>query len=273
VAVAKAAKAGNHLQILSTLSSSPYEAVNEARGGGVWFQLYATDRLDVTAALLKRARAGGAQVLVVTTDLNGGSNRETFTRASSGNDRDCRMCHQTTPMDIARLQYKAMFSGIDITAVKSVSPNAMTWDTLKMLRDYWPGKLVLKGIVTRDDAELCVRHGVDGIYVSNHGGRAEESGRASLDSLSEVITGANRKVPVIVDSGFRRGTDIFKALALGASAVAVGRPYIWGLAGYGQSGVDAVLSMLRRELNITMRQAGARSLKEITRTSIVATHG
>jgi 4-hydroxymandelate oxidase len=268
VTSARAAKLGNHLQILSTLSSSSYDSVNAARGAGVWFQLYATDNAAVTNALLKRAREGGAEVLVVTVDLNGGSNRETYTRAASGTDRDCRMCHQTMPMDIGRLQYKAMFAGIDVSQVTSVSPSAMTWDTLKSLRDLWPGKILLKGIVTREDAELCVRHGVDGIYVSNHGGRAEESGRATIDSLTEVIAGANKKVPVIVDSGFRRGTDIFKALALGATAVGIGRPYIWGLTGYGQPGVEAVLSILRRELATAMRHAGARSIAEITPTSI-----
>ena len=145
----------------------------------------------------------------------------------------------------------------------------MTWDYLKRLRDIWPRKLVIKGIVTREDAELAVEHGVDGIVVSNHGGRAEDSGRASIDSLAEVVAGVQGRMPLIVDGGFRRGTDIFKALALGATAVAIGRPYIWGLASFGQEGVEKVLDILRNELLTTMRQAGTRNIAEITRSFVV----
>jgi isopentenyl diphosphate isomerase/L-lactate dehydrogenase-like FMN-dependent dehydrogenase len=137
------------------------------------------------------------------------------------------------------------------------------------LRDIWPRKLVVKGLVTREDAELAIEHGVDGIIVSNHGGRAEDSGRPSIDSLAEVASGVRGRVPVIVDGGFRRGTDIFKALALGANAVAVGRPYIWGLASFGQAGVERVLDILRAELLIAMRQAGTRNIAEITRSYVV----
>ena len=124
----------------------------------------------------------------------------------------------------------------------------MNWDFVKRLRDIWPRKLVIKGIVTREDAELAVEHGVDGLFVSNHGGRAEDSGSASIDSLSEVVAGVAGACPCIVDGGFRRGTDIFKALALGANAVGIGRPYIWGLASFGQEGVEKVLDILRGEL-------------------------
>ena len=145
----------------------------------------------------------------------------------------------------------------------------MTWDYLKRLRDIWPRKLVVKGIVTREDAELAIEHGVDGLIVSNHGGRAEDSGRASIDSLAEVAEGVRGRVPVIVDGGFRRGSDIFKALALGANAVAIGRPYIWGLASFGQEGVEKVLSILRQELLFVMRQAGTRNIGEINRSYIV----
>jgi 4-hydroxymandelate oxidase len=268
VVAANAAKSGNHLQILSTLTSTTIESVNAARGGGVWFQLYATDQWDVTTALLKRARDAGSPVLVITVDLNGGSNRETYVRASRGTDRDCRMCHQTDPMANGRFAYKPMFSNIDTSKIRSVTSAAMTWETLKRMRDHWPGKLMIKGIVTREDAELCVRHGVDGIYVSNHGGRAEESGRSTVECLSEVVQGAGRKIPVIMDGGVRRGTDIFKALALGANAVCIGRPYIWGMAAYGQQGADAVLNILRRELAIVMRQAGTRSISEISAAAI-----
>ena len=124
-------------------------------------------------------------------------------------------------------------------------------------------KLVVKGIVTHEDASLCLENGVDGLIVSNHGGRAEESGRATIDCLPEVVQAVGGRIPVIVDGGFRRGTDIFKALALGARAICIGRPYAWGLGAFGQAGVERVLDILRRELDLVMRQCGARSLKEI----------
>jgi isopentenyl diphosphate isomerase/L-lactate dehydrogenase-like FMN-dependent dehydrogenase len=130
-------------------------------------------------------------------------------------------------------------------------------------------KVVLKGIETREDAQLCLEHGVDGIIVSNHGGRAHSSARGTIDCVQEVVEGAARRIPVIVDGGFRRGTDIFKALALGATAVGIGRPYLYGLAAFGQPGVERVLDILRRELTLIMGQCGTRSLKEIGPQSIV----
>src|SRR5207237_4853843 len=117
----------------------------------------------------------------------------------------------------------------------------------------------------------CRENGVDGIIVSNHGGRAEESGRATIDCLPEVVDGAGGRLPVIVDGGFRRGTDIFKALALGARAVGIGRPYIWGLAAFGQPGVDRVLQILNDELRLAMVGCGTRSIKEITPAALVDT--
>jgi 4-hydroxymandelate oxidase len=130
-------------------------------------------------------------------------------------------------------------------------------------------KLVIKGLVTREDAELAVARGADGIICSNHGGREVESGRPSIESLREVLEGAAGRVPVLVDSGFRRGTDIFKALALGAKAICVGRPYLWGLAAFGQEGVEAVLDILTRELTRVMRQAGTTSIGAISRSHVV----
>jgi 4-hydroxymandelate oxidase len=130
-------------------------------------------------------------------------------------------------------------------------------------------KVLLKGIVTREDAEMAIERGADGIVVSNHGGRAEESLRPTIECLPEVVAGVSGRVPIIIDGGVRRGTDIFKALALGATAVGVGRPYIWGLASFGQDGVAAVLDILRRELQMVMRQAGTPSIAKITRRHVV----
>ncbi|HEY3136957.1 MAG TPA: alpha-hydroxy acid oxidase, partial [Blastocatellia bacterium] len=120
-------------------------------------------------------------------------------------------------------------------------------------------------IVTREDAALSVENGVDGLIVSNHGGRAEESGRGTMECLPEVIDAVQGRIPVLIDGGFRRGTDIFKALAIGAKAVCVGRPYLWGLASFGQPGVEKVLDILRVEFELIMRQAGVTSLDRLKR--------
>ena len=121
--------------------------------------------------------------------------------------------------------------------------NALTWETLRRLKNTTSMKILVKGIETSEDAELCVRYGADGVIVSNHGGRATNSGRATIDSLPEVVRAVRGRMPVLVDGGFRRGTDVFKALALGARAVCIGRPYMWGVAAFGESGVETVLSI------------------------------
>ena len=136
------------------------------------------------------------------------------------------------------------------------------------LKKFTKMKLILKGIETGEDARLAVEHGVAGIMVSNHGGRANEDLRATIQSLPEVIDAVNGHVPVMVDGGIRRGSDVFKALALGAKAVGIGRPYIWGLSAFGQPGVERVLELLRGELELTMKQIGTRSIKEITKAAV-----
>lgn len=147
---------------------------------------------------------------------------------------------------------------------------AMTWDFIARVRDAARSmKIVLKGIVTREDAALALSYGVDGIIVSNHGGRAEESGRSTIACLPEVVAAVGQRVPVLLDGGIRRGTDIFKALALGARAVGIGRPYLWGLAAFGQPGVETVLTLLRREVELIMRQAGTTDVAEISAAHIV----
>ncbi len=266
-ATAKAARAKGSLQILSTVSSTAVEAVNAARGEPVWYQLYPTEQWSVTQGLVARARAAGCPVLVLTVDLQGGSNRETLARGSRLDDRNCLACHDADPLaNITSLTRKPMLRGLDVSRVQELGPMEMTWEYLERLRGIWPGRLVVKGIVTREDAELAVGHGVDGLVVSNHGGRAEESGRASIESLPEVVEGVKGRVPVLVDGGIRRGTDIFKALALGATAVAIGRPYIWGLGAFGQEGVETVLEILHRELITAMRHAGTTRVANVTRS-------
>jgi isopentenyl diphosphate isomerase/L-lactate dehydrogenase-like FMN-dependent dehydrogenase len=131
-------------------------------------------------------------------------------------------------------------------------------------------KVLIKGIVTAGDAALAVESGVDGIIVSNHGGRAEASMRSTIECLPEIVDTVRGRIAVLVDSGFRRGTDFFKALAIGADAVCIGRPYLWGLAAFGQAGVEAVLELLKTELEIVMRQMGTPSIAQITASRIAA---
>ena len=260
IAVAKAAKAKHHLQILSTVTTSSVEDVIKARGGPIWYQLYPTTSWDVRQKLVKRAEAAGCPVLVLTVDLSGGRNLETAERFKKLDTRRCEACHEPGPAGVYKR--RPMFDGIDMTGV-GVNDPALTWDDVRRLKDSMRMKLVVKGIDTHEDAELCLKYGVDGIIVSNHGGRATETGRATIDALPEVAQAVGGRIPVMVDGGFRRGTDIFKALALGARAVGVGRPYIWGLSAFGQPGVEAVLEILRRELELVMRQSGVRSIREI----------
>jgi len=140
----------------------------------------------------------------------------------------------------------------------------MTWDFLKRLRDTTKMKIVLKGILAYEDAALAAERGMDGIIVSNHGARSEDSGRSTIDALPEIVEAVRGRIPVLVDSGFRRGTDICKALAMGAQGVCIGRPYIWGLGAFGQPGVERVLELLRIELAAIMQQVGAPSIKGLT---------
>jgi isopentenyl diphosphate isomerase/L-lactate dehydrogenase-like FMN-dependent dehydrogenase len=146
----------------------------------------------------------------------------------------------------------------------------MTWEFVDQLRKAVKGKLFIKGIDGREDARLCLEHGIDGIMVSNHGGRSTETGRATIECLPEVVAEVNGKIPVFVDGGVRRGTDVFKALALGAKAVGIGRPFLWGLGAFGQSGVDRVLEILQAELKLAMGNCGTEKVADITR-SYVAT--
>jgi (S)-2-hydroxy-acid oxidase len=266
IASAKAARAKEHLLILSTVSSTSVEEVTAARGAPVWQQLYATDVWDVTRAIVKRAEKAGCPVLVLTVDLQSNSNRETLWRAKKLDTRDCTDCHQSGMTGY--LHQYPMFDGLDVSKVHDLHPPGMNWEFVKRLKDTTKMKLLIKGIVTREDAELAVQHGVDGLVVSNHGGRAEESLRSTIECLPEVVKACAAKIPVLIDGGVRRGTDIFKALALGATSVGIGRPYNWGLAAFGQAGVEAVLTILRREVEIIMRQAGTPSISKITSASV-----
>ena len=150
-----------------------------------------------------------------------------------------------------------------MAGLTNIQSSAMTWDTIKRIRDTTKMKVVLKGLLAHEDAGLAVKAGVDGIIVSNHGARSEDSGRSTIDALPEIVDAVQGRLPVLVDSCFRRGTDVAKALCMGATAVAVGRPYIWGLGAFGQPGVEKVLEILRTELYAIMQQVGAPTIKHL----------
>ncbi|MEE8134017.1 MAG: alpha-hydroxy acid oxidase, partial [Gemmatimonadales bacterium] len=214
--------------------------------------------------LLSRAEGAGCPVVVLTVDLPVNSNRNTERRYAAADDRDCVTCH--TPTVEGYFSRKRMFDSVDVSNLTGLFAPSLTWEFIQRLKDTTDMRIVVKGIVTGDDAERCVDHGADGIIVSNHGGRAEESGRATILSLTEVVAAVRGRLPVIVDSGFRRGNDILKALALGATAVGIGRPYLWGLGAFGQPGVERVLDILRGELEIAMQLAGRPTIGDIDRS-------
>jgi isopentenyl diphosphate isomerase/L-lactate dehydrogenase-like FMN-dependent dehydrogenase len=260
IAVAKAAKAGNHLQILSTVATTSIEDAIEARGAPVWFQLYTTQRWQIAEGLVRRAEAAGAPAIAVTLDVRSPAKWETFVRLRRTDTRECGSCHGLN----AYLSRKPNFSGIDLGGVSSTVVTNLTWDLIKRLRDTVKVKLVLKGILAFEDAKLAADAGIDAIVVSNHGGRVEDGVSATIDVLPEIVGAVGGRMPVLVDSGFRRGSDIVKALALGAQAVCIGRPYLWGLGAFGQPGVERVLGILRAETRTAMAQLGAPSLRDLT---------
>src|SRR5438045_2672519 len=263
IGVAKAARAGNHLQILSTATNSGVEDVTAARGQPIWYQLYAANSWEIARAMVQRVEKAGCLAVAVTVDRSGGRNQETLFRLIPTDTRNCNACHERGSLT-TNLKRRAMYQGLDVSGLTHTQSSAMTWDFLKRLRDTTKMKIVLKGILAHEDALLAVQNGMDGIIVSNHGARSEDSGRSTIDALPEILEAVKGRMPILVDSGFRRGTDIVKALCMGAQAVCVGRPYIWGLGAFGQPGVDRVLELLRIELHAIMQQLGAPSLKQLT---------
>jgi 4-hydroxymandelate oxidase len=261
---ARAAKAQKVTQMLSTVSSTGVEDVAAALGTAPWYQLYMPTTWEDTEKLVRRVEAAGCPVLAWTVDTLGGRNAETGTRFMRVDTRNCLACHATSPtvnQGNSRNRTKPMFTGLS----GDMNPAWADWTYVDRLKKMTKMKLLIKGIDTAEDAVLAREHGADGVVVSNHGGRATETGRGTIDILPEVVDAVAGQIPVFVDGGFRRGTDVFKALALGARAVGIGRPYVWGLAAFGQEGVERVIDILRAELIMTMRNCGVPSTAKFTR--------
>ena len=260
--VARAAKKGDHLQILSNMTSDTVEDVTKARGAPIWFQMYATNKWEVAATTAKRAENAGCTAMTVTVDRSGGRNQETLARLRPSDTRDCNGCHDRSSL-AAGLKTRAMWKDLDLTGLRNTQSSNMTWDFFKRMRDHTKMKLLAKGILAWEDAVLAADAGLDGIIVSNHGARSEDSGRSTIDALPEIVEAVKGRIPILVDSGFRRGSDVVKALCMGATAVCVGRPYIWGLGAFGQAGVERALELLRVETLAMMQQVGAPSVKQL----------
>ena len=254
IGVARAAAAKNHHMTLSTQASTPIEDVIEARDGPIWFQLYPTNRWEYTVAMLQRAEQAGATAVALTIDLPGGRNTETQSILMREDTRTCSNWHTG--------QAKPIFDGLDMGGVGLNDPS-LTWDVIGRIKEVTDMKVLIKGIEVGIDATLAIENGADGVWVSNHGARATETDRGSIECLPEIVAAVNSRVPIIIDSGFRRGTDIYKALAMGADAIGIGRPYIWGLGAFGQAGVERVLDLLNRELQITMQGSGTPTVHSI----------
>ncbi|HEV2582373.1 MAG TPA: alpha-hydroxy acid oxidase [Ktedonobacteraceae bacterium] len=250
-ATAQAAGRAGTLMIASTVATRSLEEIAQAASGPLWFQLYAFRSREFTEQLVRRAEAAGYRAIVLTVDLPKPGNRE----------RD-RRNNVTIPPEPYQ---EANFIGLTRGDLPLVS---LTWDSIAWLRSVTTLPLLIKGILTAEDARLAVEHGVDGIIVSNHGGRQLDSAIPSIEALPEVVEAVNGRCEVYVDGGIRRGTDILKALALGARAVLIGRPILWGLAVNGADGVTHVLELLRHELELSMALAGRPTLASIDRSLV-----
>ncbi len=260
-ATARAAGAAGTLMILSTLSTTSIEEVMAAATGPVWFQLYVYKDRGATEALVQRAAAAGCSALVLTVDAQIWGRRE----------RDVRNRFQLPaglsvknlmPAGQEAFPKEAQDSGL-AAYVASLFDQTLSWRDVEWLCGLTTLPVLLKGIVHPDDARLAVEHGAAGVIVSNHGGRQLDTAPATIEALPAVVEAVDGRIEVLIDGGIRRGTDVIKALALGARAVAVGRPVLWGLAHDGQRGVERVLELLRFEVDLAMGLCGCATLAEV----------
>jgi isopentenyl diphosphate isomerase/L-lactate dehydrogenase-like FMN-dependent dehydrogenase len=250
-ATAQAAGRANTLMIASTTSTRSLEDISQAASSPLWFQLYVYPSLQFAENLVHRAETAGYRAIVLTVDLPTLGNRE--------KDRRNNVVIPPPPF------FEANFVGVEKSGQEWVT---LTWESLSWLRSITPLPILLKGILTAEDALLAIEHGMDGIIVSNHGGRQLDTAIASIEALPEIVEAVAARCEVYFDGGIRRGTDILKALALGARAVLVGRPVLWGLAANGAEGAYHVLEILRKELELAMALSGRPTLSSIDQTLV-----
>ena len=255
LAAAQGAAAAGMLWTVSTLASLSLEEFAEFAPGPFWFQLYIQRDRDVTADLVRRAVQAGARAVVLTVDAPVEPLRDAERRSGLALPRSWR------PANLRAAAPPA----VDTAGIYgSWADPAVTWSDVGWLAGLCPVPVVVKGILRDDDARRAVEHGAGAVLVSNHGGRTIDTALATVDALPGVVAAVADRVPVFVDGGIRRGTDILKSLALGATAVGIGRPYLWGLAVGGAAGVQQVCELLGRELEIAMALCGAPTLAEVT---------
>jgi 4-hydroxymandelate oxidase len=258
VATARAAAACGTVMILSSLASSSLEDVAESGPGARWFQLYMLQDRAVTEELIHRARAAGYRALVLTVDLPVLGWRDRDQRNQFSLPEGIRYANLAT-------KQPASVAGSDLAAfVEFEHSESLAWEDLEWIHSLWGGPMLLKGILTAEDARLAVEAGMDGLVVSNHGGRQLDGSVPSVEALPEIVEAVEDRLEILLDGGVRRGADALKALALGAKAVLIGRPVLWGLAVGGEEGARHVLEIIRDELDTAMAIAGCPSIEDIT---------
>lgn len=268
IATAKAAAQLRTVMVLSTLATKSMEAVASVRNQTPqWFQLYVHRDRALTRALVERACAAGFQALCLTVDAPVLGRRERDMRNQFVLPPEMELANLAMLTDL-EIPYKPGESGLFTYFLEQLNP-ALTWADLEWLQSLSPLPLVVKGILRGDDALRAVECGAKAVIVSNHGGRQLDGAIAAIDALSEVVASVGDKAEVLVDGGIRRGTDILKALALGAKAVLLGRPVLWGLAVGGEAGVCQVLELLRNELDVAMALSGCAKLQDIDPSLVV----
>ncbi len=266
-AMARGAGAAGTLLVAATLATTSLEEVAEVATGPLWFQLYVYADREISAALVRRAEAAGYQALVLTVDAPRIGRREKDIRNGFGLPPHLQMRNF---LDVGLEEMPATASGSAVAShAAGLFDASLTWEAVDWLRSVAGLPVILKGIMTAEDALLAVEHGAAGIIVSNHGGRQLDGTLATIEALPEVVDAVAGRCEVYVDGGIRRGSDVLKALALGARAVLVGRPALWGLAANGAAGVQHVLELLRSELELAMMLSGRPTIASIDRTAVV----